>query len=63
MNISLFTKKAVYENTFIGDFPEPEPEPEPKNVIVSAPAPAKKGGSGRLRLRNTDYYIQILNNM
>ena len=48
-------KKAVYENTFIGDFPEPEPEP--KSVIVSAPAPTKKGGSGRLRLRlrNTGY--------
>ena len=30
MKISLFTKKAVYENTFIGDFPELEPEPEPK---------------------------------
>ena len=42
MKISLFTKIAVYENTFIGYFP----------------APAKKGCSGqkgllRLRLRNT----------
>ena len=26
MKISLFTKKTVYENTFIWDFPEPEPK-------------------------------------
>ena len=26
MKISLFTKKAVYENTFIEDFPKPEPK-------------------------------------
>ena len=38
MEISLFTKKAVYENTFRSR--------SRKSVIVSAPAPAKKGGSG-----------------
>ena len=43
-------KIAVYENTFIGDFPEPEFEPEQKkSVIVSAPA--KKGGSGSATLQ------------
>ena len=47
MKISLFTKKAVYENTFIEDFPEPEPKK--CNCFGS-------GQKGRLRLRNTGFY-------
>ena len=42
MKISLFTKKAFFENTFIGDFPEPEPKK--CNCFGS-------GQKGRLRLR------------
>ena len=55
MKILLFTKKAVYENTFIGDFPEPEPKK--CNCFGS------DFGSGRLRLRNTGsdrhYYLMF----
>ena len=50
MKISLFTKKAVYENTFIRDFPEPEPKKcncfgsgsgsGQKGRLRAAPAPA-----------------------
>ena len=47
MKISIFTKKkAVYENTFLGDFPEPEPKK--CNYFGSG-----SGQKGRLRLRNT----------
>ena len=42
MKISLFTKKAVYENNFIGDLPAPEPEPKKCNCFGS-------GQNGRLR--------------
>ena len=45
-DIIIYKKKAVYENTFIGDFPEPEPEPKKCNCFGS-------GQKGRLRLRNT----------
>ena len=30
-DIIIYKKKAVYENTFIGYFPEPEPEPKKCN--------------------------------
>ena len=50
MKISLFTKKAVYENTFIRDFPEPEPEPKKCNCFGSG---SGQKGRLRLRLRNT----------
>ena len=53
MQISLFTKKAVYENTFIGDFPEPDPKK--CNCFGSG-----SGQKGQLRLRNTDFYLIIL---
>ena len=50
MKISLFTKKAVYENTFIGDLPEPEPKKD--NCFGSG---FGSGQKGRLRLRNIDF--------
>ena len=59
MKISLFTKKTVYENTIIGDFPVPELEP--KKCTCSG-----SGQKGRLQLRNTaeqtmDCSVNLLN--
>ena len=54
MKISLFTKKAVYENTFIGDFPKPEPKKY--NCFVSG-----SGQKGRLRAAPAPQHCKIPN--
>ena len=48
MKISLFTKIAVYENTFIGDIPEPKPEPKKCNCFGSGSATLLWGTLGWL---------------
>ena len=47
-------KKAVYENTFIEDFPEPEPKK--CNCFGSGSGSSQKGRL-RLRLRNTEIMV------